>query len=76
VPELSSSAAAWKRDGAFETVAGHRIFVREREGGGDRPPVPHAELTRLHGLGHYPQIEDPETTYALIERHAAEEIDS
>ena len=32
---------------------------------------PHAELTRLQGLGHYPQIEDPRTTMAVIERHAA-----
>jgi pimeloyl-ACP methyl ester carboxylesterase len=32
---------------------------------------PHAEVTRLHGLGHYPQIEDPSTTMAVIERHAA-----
>ena len=31
---------------------------------------PHAELTRLPGLGHYPQIEDPEAVRALIERHA------
>ena len=33
---------------------------------------PHAELTRLKGLGHYPQIEDPPTTMAVIERHAAD----
>ena len=32
---------------------------------------PHAELTRLQGLGHYPQIEDPRATMAVIERHAA-----
>jgi len=32
---------------------------------------PHAELSRLQGLGHYPQIEDPPTTMAVIERHAA-----
>jgi pimeloyl-ACP methyl ester carboxylesterase len=31
---------------------------------------PHAQVTRLHGLGHYPQIEDPQTTMAVIERHA------
>lgn len=31
---------------------------------------PHAELTRLPGLGHYPQIEDSQAVYALIERHA------
>jgi len=32
---------------------------------------PEANLTRLKGLGHYPQIEDPETVYGVIERHAA-----
>lgn len=31
---------------------------------------PHAQLTRLPGLGHYPQIEDPKATYGLICRHA------
>ncbi len=30
---------------------------------------PHAELTRLPGLGHYPQIEDPEAVYRVIEGH-------
>jgi pimeloyl-ACP methyl ester carboxylesterase len=33
---------------------------------------PHAELTRLHGLGHYPQIEDPEAVYRIIQRHTAQ----
>ena len=33
---------------------------------------PHAPVTRLPGLGHYPQIEDPSTTMAVIERHAAQ----
>jgi pimeloyl-ACP methyl ester carboxylesterase len=32
---------------------------------------PHAEVSRLPGLGHYPQIEDPAATYAVIDRHAA-----
>ena len=32
---------------------------------------PHANLTRLPGLGHYPQIEDPDAAYAVVERHAA-----
>ena len=32
---------------------------------------PHAELTRLHGLGHYPQIEDPAAALAAVERHLA-----
>ena len=33
---------------------------------------PHAELTRLPGLGHYPQIEDPTATFRVIERHASD----
>jgi pimeloyl-ACP methyl ester carboxylesterase len=33
---------------------------------------PHAELSRLPGLGHYPQIEDPPATMTVIERHAAD----
>jgi pimeloyl-ACP methyl ester carboxylesterase len=32
---------------------------------------PQATVTRLPGLGHYPQIEDPEAVYAVIKRHAA-----
>jgi len=32
---------------------------------------PSAGLTRLPGLGHYPQIEDPAGTIAVISRHAA-----
>jgi pimeloyl-ACP methyl ester carboxylesterase len=32
---------------------------------------PHADVSRLPGLGHYPQIEDPAATIAVIERHAA-----
>jgi pimeloyl-ACP methyl ester carboxylesterase len=32
---------------------------------------PHAELTRLPGLGHYPQIEDPEAVYRVIQQHAS-----
>jgi pimeloyl-ACP methyl ester carboxylesterase len=31
---------------------------------------PHAEVTRLPGLGHYPQIEDPQAVYSIIRRHA------
>jgi pimeloyl-ACP methyl ester carboxylesterase len=31
---------------------------------------PHAKVTRLPGLGHYPQIEDPEAVYAVVQRHA------
>ncbi len=30
---------------------------------------PHAELTRLPGLGHYPQLEDPAAAYQVVERH-------
>jgi pimeloyl-ACP methyl ester carboxylesterase len=30
---------------------------------------PQAELARLPGLGHYPQLEDPELVYAVIDRH-------
>lgn len=33
---------------------------------------PEAELTRLPGLGHYPQLEDPDRTYQLIQRHASQ----
>jgi pimeloyl-ACP methyl ester carboxylesterase len=32
---------------------------------------PGAELTRLPGLGHYPQIEDPAAAIGAVERHAA-----
>jgi pimeloyl-ACP methyl ester carboxylesterase len=32
---------------------------------------PHARLTRLHRLGHYPQIEDPAATVAVIKAFAA-----
>jgi pimeloyl-ACP methyl ester carboxylesterase len=33
---------------------------------------PHAERSRLHRLGHYPQIEDPEAAYRIIQRHSAQ----
>jgi pimeloyl-ACP methyl ester carboxylesterase len=32
---------------------------------------PRAQVTRLPGLGHYPQIEDPATAIGVIERHAS-----
>jgi len=32
---------------------------------------PDARVTRLPGLGHYPQIEDPEAVYQLIQQHAS-----
>jgi pimeloyl-ACP methyl ester carboxylesterase len=31
---------------------------------------PNAKVTRLPGLGHYPQIEDPEAVYPVIQQHA------
>lgn len=31
---------------------------------------PHASVTRLTGLGHYPQIEDPQAVSEVIRRHA------
>jgi pimeloyl-ACP methyl ester carboxylesterase len=33
---------------------------------------PHAAVTRLPGLGHYPQIEDPQRVYEVIQRHASQ----
>ena len=33
---------------------------------------PHGKVTRLPGLGHYPQIEDPGAVYAVIQRHASD----
>jgi pimeloyl-ACP methyl ester carboxylesterase len=33
---------------------------------------PHAEVTRLRGLGHYPQIEDPAAAIDVIERHVSQ----
>ncbi|MEC3957372.1 alpha/beta hydrolase [Nocardia sp. CDC153] len=33
---------------------------------------PHTALTRLPGLGHYPQLEDPQRVYDLIQRHASQ----
>ncbi|MFI1916179.1 alpha/beta fold hydrolase [Nocardia sp. NPDC020380] len=37
---------------------------------------PRAELTRLPGLGHYPQIEEPKRVYEVIQRHAAQSTGS
>ncbi|AYF77684.1 alpha/beta hydrolase [Nocardia yunnanensis] len=34
-----------------------------------RPDTP---LTRIPGIGHYPQLEDPTQTYRIIQRHATE----
>ena len=33
---------------------------------------PAAELTRLTGLGHYPQLEDPGAAYRVVEGHATD----
>jgi pimeloyl-ACP methyl ester carboxylesterase len=33
---------------------------------------PHATVTRLPGLGHYPQIEDPQAVYTVVQRHASD----
>lgn len=33
---------------------------------------PGAKVTRLPGLGHYPQLEDPDAVYAAVQRHASE----
>ena len=33
---------------------------------------PHASVTRLPGLGHYPQIEDPKAVYQVIDHHASD----
>ncbi|WP_083913233.1 alpha/beta fold hydrolase [Nocardia concava] len=35
-----------------------------------RPDTP---LTRLPGLGHYPQLEDPKRVYEIVQRHASQE---
>lgn len=32
---------------------------------------PHAEVTRLPGLAHYPQLEDPQAVHRIIERHGS-----
>lgn len=33
---------------------------------------PHAKVTRLPGLGHYPQLEEPEAVYEVIQRHVTD----
>ncbi|MFZ0042359.1 MAG: alpha/beta hydrolase [Solirubrobacteraceae bacterium] len=42
--ELTERTVAWKQAGTFIEISGHKIFVREREGDADRPP-----LLILHG---------------------------
>ncbi len=58
--ELTTRTAAWRHSGAFTDVDGRRIFVRERAGGRDRPP-----LLLLHGY--------PSSSYDW--RHAFGELD-
>jgi pimeloyl-ACP methyl ester carboxylesterase len=36
---LTARTLAWQQAGTLTTIAGHRIFVRERNGAPDRPPV-------------------------------------
>lgn len=37
--QLTPRVRAWQQAGTFTTIAGHQIFVRERAGTGDGPPV-------------------------------------
>jgi pimeloyl-ACP methyl ester carboxylesterase len=37
--ELTARVAAWQRTGTLIDVQGHKIFVRERPGADDRPPI-------------------------------------
>ncbi len=39
MPQLTPRTSAWQQAGALTTIAGHQIFVRERDGTRDRPPV-------------------------------------
>ena len=42
--QLTARTEAWRQAGTFAEIAGHQIFVRERAGSPDRPP-----LLLLHG---------------------------
>ena len=42
--QLTARTEAWRQAGTFTEIGGHRIFVRERSGSADRPP-----LLFLHG---------------------------
>jgi pimeloyl-ACP methyl ester carboxylesterase len=53
---------AWAEDDPICTEAVLQAVLRLRDG------VP---VTRLPGLGHYPQIEDPRAVYAVVERHVS-----
>ncbi len=39
MPQLTPRTSAWQKAGTLTTLAGHQIFVRERAGTRDRPPV-------------------------------------
>ncbi len=58
--QLTARAAAWQQSGTFTKIGGHKIFMRERAGAGDRPP-----LLFLHGY--------PSSSYDW--RHAFEKLD-
>jgi pimeloyl-ACP methyl ester carboxylesterase len=62
VAELTARTAAWRDTGNFVDIKGHRIFMREREGDPDRPP-----LLFLHG---YPSSSyDWRGAFTELERH-------
>src|SRR3954463_9515982 len=58
--QLTARTEAWRRAGALTEIAGHQIFVREREGTAGRPPV-----VFLHGY--------PSSSYDW--RHAFDQLD-
>lgn len=59
---LTERVEAWRRSGTVEQVGGHRIFVRERDGDAELPPV-----LLLHG---YPSSSyDWRDAFELIEGH-------
>jgi pimeloyl-ACP methyl ester carboxylesterase len=39
MPQLTPRTSAWRQAGTLTTIAGHQIFVRERAGTRDHPPV-------------------------------------
>jgi pimeloyl-ACP methyl ester carboxylesterase len=57
VTRLTSRTSAWKQAGELATIAGRRIFVRERAGTSDSPPVlflhgyPSSSYDWRHALG-------------------------
>src|SRR5436305_9630128 len=57
---LTERTAAWQQAGTFTEIGGYRIFVRERTGAADRPP-----LLFLHGY--------PSSSYDW--RHFLDELD-